>query len=182
MLAGLLTGLSLTLVVGVASAGEGEEYTTADEKDGYSVKFVDDLLQDLQQRLADANPGWAERHARIAPDGDADLPDDVMTHFAVAACVACGGVLMPDVVFFGGSVPRATLDAAWATFERAEALLVVGSSLAVFSGYRFVRRAAEHGVPVAIVNRGPTRGDPHAQIRVDAGAGDTLAALAAALR
>lgn len=138
--------------------------------------------EDLQQRLADANPGWAERHARIAPDGDADLPDDVMTHFAVAACVACGGVLMPDVVFFGGSVPRATLDAAWATFERAEALLVVGSSLAVFSGYRFVRRAAEHGVPVAIVNRGPTRGDPHAQIRVDAGAGDTLAALEAALR
>ena len=84
---------------------------------------------------------------------------------------------MPDVVFFGGSVPRATLDAAWETFDRAELLLVVGSSLAVFSGYRFVRRAAERAIPIAIVNRGPTRGDPHALLRVDALSSDAMLAL-----
>jgi len=88
---------------------------------------------------------------------------------------------MPDVVFFGGSVPRATLDAAWQLFDRAEVLLVVGSSLTVFSGYRFVRRAAERGVPVGILNRGPTRGDPYAAVRLDAPAGVALAALARAL-
>jgi NAD-dependent SIR2 family protein deacetylase len=137
---------------------------------------------ELQARLADANPSWrAQPPAEPAPDGDVDLPDELVAGFHVAPCVACGGVLMPDVVFFGGSVPRATLDAAWAAFARAELLLVVGSSLAVFSGYRFVRRAAEHGIPVAIVNHGPTRGDPHAAVRVDARAGAALTALAAAL-
>jgi NAD-dependent deacetylase sirtuin 4 len=89
--------------------------------------------------------------------------------------------LMPDVVFFGGSVPRDVLDAAWALFDQAELLLVVGSSLTVFSGYRFVRRAAERAVPVAIVNRGPTRGDEHAALRVDQGIGVVLPALVGAL-
>jgi NAD-dependent SIR2 family protein deacetylase len=89
--------------------------------------------------------------------------------------------MMPDVVFFGGSVPRATLDAAWAMFDRAEALLVIGSSLTVFSGFRFVRRAAERGVPIGILNRGPTRGDDHAAVRLDARAGAALPALARAL-
>lgn len=135
---------------------------------------------DLQARLHDANPTWPERAraVAIAPDGDADLPDDLVAEFVVVPCVACGGVVMPDVVFFGGSVPRETLGAAWSTFDRAEVLLVVGSSLTVFSGYRFVRRAAERAVPVAILNRGPTRGDPHAQLRLDARAGETLTALA----
>lgn len=134
---------------------------------------------ELQRRLAAANPDWSVRASSIpvAPDGDADLPDALIADFAVVPCVACGGVLMPDVVFFGGSVPRPTLDAAWAAFERAELLLVVGSSLTVFSGYRFVRRAAERGLPVAILNHGPTRGDPHATLRVDAPAGATLTAL-----
>lgn len=136
---------------------------------------------ELQRRLAEANPGWTGRGVPVAPDGDADLADDLVADFEVVACVACGGLLMPDVVFFGGSVPRPTLDAAWATFERAEVLLVIGSSLAVFSGYRFVRRAAERAVPVAILNRGPTRGDPHAALRVDARAGEALAAVARAL-
>ena len=137
----------------------------------------------IQARLLAANPGWLDRaqHVAIAPDGDADLPDELVAGFTVVACSGCGGTLMPDVVFFGGSVPRPTLDAAWATFDRAEVLLVVGSSLAVFSGYRFVRRAAERGVPVAILNRGPTRGDPHAALRVDARAGEALAAVARAL-
>lgn len=88
---------------------------------------------------------------------------------------------MPDVVFFGGSVPRATLDAAWALFDRAELLLVAGTSLAVFSGYRFVRRAAERGVPIAIVNQGATRGDSHAQLRMDARCGAALPDLVRAL-
>jgi NAD-dependent SIR2 family protein deacetylase len=137
---------------------------------------------DLQQRLLALNPSFADRAraVAIAPDGDADLPDELVETFEIVAC-ACEGVVMPDVVFFGGNVPRATLDAAWATFDRAEVLLVVGSSLAVFSGYRFVRRAAERGVPVAILNRGPTRGDELAQLRVDAPAGEALTVIARAL-
>lgn len=139
---------------------------------------------DLQDALVAANPDWPERARSVesAPDGDADLPDELVADFQVIACRACGGVLMPDVVFFGGSVPRPTLDAAWSAFDRGELLLVVGSSLTVFSGYRFVRRAAERGIPVAIVNRGPTRGDEHAALRLDAPAGATLTALARALR
>jgi len=144
----------------------------------------------LQARLLAANPNWLERarSAQLAPDGDADLPDDLVAGFTVVDCEACGGTsgtpagtIMPDVVFFGGSVPRATLDAAWQLFDRAEVLLVIGSSLTVFSGFRFVRRAAERGVPVGILNRGPTRGDPHATVRLDARAGAALPALARAL-
>jgi NAD-dependent deacetylase sirtuin 4 len=137
---------------------------------------------ELQRRLLAQNPAFADRarSVAIAPDGDADLPDELVEAFEVIAC-DCSGVVMPDVVFFGGSVPRATLDAAWATFDRAEVLLVVGSSLTVFSGYRFVRRAAERGIPVAILNRGPTRGDELAQLRVDARAGEALTVIARAL-
>ena len=138
---------------------------------------------ELQHRLLERNPEWPERarSIAIAPDGDADLSDELVAGFEVVACDASDGVVMPDVVFVGGSVPRATLDAAWATFDRAEVLLVVGSSLTVFSGYRFVRRASERDVPVAILNRGPTRGDDYAQVRVDASAGDALTAIARAL-
>ena len=138
---------------------------------------------ELQDRLLEVNPRWTERAQSIAtaPDGDADLPDDLVADVVVVACTACGGVVMPDVVFFGGSVARPTLDAAWAAFDLAEVLLVVGSSLTVFSGYRFVRRAAERGVPVAILNQGPTRGDEHAELRLDERAGEALPALARAL-
>ena len=138
---------------------------------------------ELQARLLAANPGWIDRarNVTLAPDGDSDLPDPLVDDFTVVACEACGGTLMPDVVFFGGTVPRATLDAAWGVFDRAEVLLVIGSSLTVFSGYRFVRRAAERGVPIGILNRGPTRGDDYAQVRVDARAGVALPALAHAL-
>jgi NAD-dependent SIR2 family protein deacetylase len=138
---------------------------------------------ELQERLLAANPTWGHAAPLVpAPDGDMDLADDAVADFRVEPCEACGAVLMPDVVFFGGSVPRETLDAAWAAFDQAELLLVVGSSLHVFSGYRFVRRAAERGVPVAIVNHGPTRGDPHASLLLDARAGAALPALAASLR
>ncbi len=136
----------------------------------------------IQDRLRVANPAWSrdEDQNEAAPDGDAEV-DAAFDAFHIVDCTACGGTLMPDVVFFGGSVPRSTLDAAWALFDRAEVLLVVGSSLTVFSGYRFVRRAAERGVPVAIVNRGPTRGDPHAALRVDEVSSTAMLALQRAL-
>ena len=134
----------------------------------------------LQERLLDANPAYRERTAVATPDGDADLDDDA--RFEIVPCLACGGVLMPDVVFFGGNVPKDTLDAAWEVFDRGDVLLVLGSSLTVFSGYRFVRRASERGVPVAIVNRGPTRGDDLATLRVDAGVAETLTELLSIVR
>jgi NAD+-dependent protein deacetylase sirtuin 4 len=138
---------------------------------------------ELQRRLREVNEAFLRRadDVRLAPDGDAELPDELVASFTPVAC-GCSGILMPDVVFFGGSVTRPTLDRAWATFDRAEVLLVVGSSLTVFSGYRFVYRAAERGIPVAILNHGPTRGDPHAAVLLDAKVGAALPALADALR
>ena len=136
----------------------------------------------LQQRLADLNPGFAERHAAVAsrPDGDVDL--EQTADFVVPDCDACGGTLKPDVVFFGENVPAARVtrcyDAVDALVEREGALLVAGSSLTVMSGLRFVRRAAKAGTPVVIVNRGETRGDPLAAHRIDAGCSEFLTALA----
>ncbi len=134
----------------------------------------------LQRRIAEANPGWAEREVELAPDGDAELEPD--RGFVVPACERCGGVLMPNVVFFGGSVPRDRVERSFSWVDAASALLVVGSSLTVYSGYRFVRRAAEAGKPVAILNLGPTRGDRDAVLKLDARAGEILPALVAALR
>ena len=136
----------------------------------------------LQDRLLARNPGWLERAAELAPDGDAELTADQVAGFAVEDCLACGGALKPDVVFFGENVPAAVVAAAWQLFDQAGALLVVGSSLAVFSGYRFVRRAGERGIPIAIVNRGPTRGDGEATVRLDGPAGEILPRLAARSR
>lgn len=135
----------------------------------------------LQQRLRALNPGYAPAIAELAPDGDAELAGGLERTFEVPPCEACGGVLKPDVVFFGENVPRPRVEEAWAVVDDADALLVVGSSLAVFSGYRFVRGAAERGMPIAIVNLGETRGDPHATLRVDAPAGEVLPRLAQAL-
>ncbi len=136
----------------------------------------------LQRRLLARNPGWLEHAAELAPDGDATLPDAAVADFEVASCRACAGPLKPRVVFFGESVPRETVDAAYALLDEAEALLVVGTSLTVFSGYRFVKRAAARGLPTAIINLGPTRGDPLAVTRVDGRAGEVLPALVDALR
>ena len=137
---------------------------------------------DVHERLLDENPGWLERVAGdVRPDGDADLAEEHVDDLRVVDCLVCGGVLKPDVVFFGGNVGEATLAAAWKLFDEAEALLVVGSSLAVWSGYRFVRRATERSVPVAIVNLGPTRADAEAVLRVPARAGEVLPALARGL-
>lgn len=137
--------------------------------------------RDLQERLAALNPGFAEAAgpAVTAPDGDAEL--DAVSGFRLAPCTGCGGVLKPDVVFFGENVPRERVTRAYALVDAAEALLVAGSSLTVMSGLRFVRYAAKHSIPVVIINRGPTRGDELATARVDDGCSETLIALAAAL-
>lgn len=138
---------------------------------------------ELQQQLEERNPRFHARAASAAqaPDGDAELPEELVAELEVVPCQRCGGALMPDVVFFGGSVPRTVLDEAWRLFERGAVLLVLGSSLTVFSGYRFVRRAAERGTPVAILNQGETRGDPLASVRLAAPLGELLPELAHAL-
>jgi NAD-dependent SIR2 family protein deacetylase len=127
-----------------------------------------------QKRLAGANPGWNGNAEFFVPDGDAQLEEENVSTFAVPGCHSCGGVVKPDVVFFGENVPRARVASALEATDRADALLVVGSSLMVFSGYRFARRAADSGKPVAIVNRGRTRADDIASLKIDAGCEDLL--------
>ncbi len=140
---------------------------------------------DLQVRLAELNPGIdgylpagaAELDAaRLRPDGDAVVDD--WESFVVPACLVCGGVLKPDVVFFGESAPRERVEAAYALLDAADVLVVLGSSLTVMSGLRFVRHQARLGRPVAIVNRGATRGDALATVRLEAGVSETLTELA----
>jgi NAD-dependent SIR2 family protein deacetylase len=133
----------------------------------------------LDERLRAANPGWVERATRLLDgaanaDGDAELPDQAVADFVVVPCEACGGVLKPDVVFFGEAVDPSLVAQSYALIGRSRVLLVLGSSLTVMSGRRFVLRAAELGLPVAIVNRGETRGDPYATLRIDAPLGATL--------
>ena len=131
---------------------------------------------DVQVRLAAANAALLVHAPELAPDGDAELDATraLLSHFVVPTCRVCGGTLKPDVVFFGENVRPELVSAAYARVAEAEALLVVGSSLAVFSGYRFVRRAAELRKPIAIVTLGPSRGDDLADVRVQARAGDVL--------
>jgi NAD-dependent SIR2 family protein deacetylase len=137
---------------------------------------------DLHRRLAAANPGWdAGSTALINPDGDAVLADDATESFRVVDCLACRGALKPDVVFFGENVPRPRAEACYTMVERASSLVVLGSSLTVMSGFRYVRHAAKVPVPVVIVNQGPTRGDAYAAATLDAPLGQVLTALVAAL-
>lgn len=140
-----------------------------------------ELRSSLQHRLMAYNPGWAAQPTEFAPDGDAEIAPEKTRSFRVPACQACGGVLKPNVVFFGESVPAVRVDAAWELFDAADMLLVAGSSLAVYSGYRFVRKAAKAGKPVGIINLGPTRGDEQATVRMDAALGEVLPRLMNAL-
>jgi NAD-dependent SIR2 family protein deacetylase len=133
-----------------------------------------DSRRNFQLRLADANAGWHAEVFRYKPDGDAELAEKSHQEFRVPGCRNCDGVIKPDVVMFGESVPKGRVDDARRSVERAEALLVVGSSLMVYSGFRFVRQASESGKPIAIVNRGKTRADDIATIKVDADCADTL--------
>jgi NAD-dependent SIR2 family protein deacetylase len=132
---------------------------------------------ELDRRLRAANPEWEASVETLNPDGDAVLDADTVTRFRVVGCRRCGGILKPDVVFFGESVPRARVDECYAFVDRAGLLLVLGSSLTVMSGLRFVRHAARLDIPVAIVNQGSTRGDGLARLRLDAPLGLTLSAL-----
>lgn len=136
----------------------------------------------VQAWLEDANPRFGYAAAGDAPDGDADLAGADYDAFRVPDCPRCGGVLKPTVVFFGENVPRERVDGAFERLAEAAALLVVGSSLMVFSGYRFVRRAVEAGQPVAILNLGRTRGDGLAALKVEAPCGAVLEGVAETLR
>ncbi|MFI8183891.1 NAD-dependent protein deacetylase [Actinacidiphila glaucinigra] len=133
---------------------------------------------ELARRLEEANAGFEPVAAGINPDGDADLTDEQVGDFHVVPCTVCGGVLKPDVVFFGESVPPRRVEHCRELVREAAALLVLGSSLTVMSGLRFVRQAAEAGKPVLIVNRDATRGDRHALTRVALPLGSTLSAVA----
>jgi NAD-dependent SIR2 family protein deacetylase len=141
----------------------------------------------LQDHLAELNREWLRdapwqqlqaEEADFAPDGDAAVGAEIIGGFRVPDCDRCAGVLKPAVVFFGESVPAATVSYAMSRLDEADALLVVGSSLTVWSGYRFVKRAAERGLPIAIVNIGPTRADPLATLKIEENCGAVLSELA----
>ena len=134
---------------------------------------------ELDHRLRAANRGWSAPATVINPDGDVELTD--VDGFRIVDCARCGGVLKPDVVFFGENVPRDRVQAAFALVEAAGCLLVLGSSLTVMSGYRFVLRATKLGIPVAIVNDGPTRGDAQATVKIEGRLGEVLPSLVAYL-
>jgi NAD-dependent SIR2 family protein deacetylase len=122
----------------------------------------------LQQDLERLNPDWAACEAPHAPDGDAEFDSADFASFAVPDCAGCGGVLKPDVVLFGENVPRERVDEAMRRLDEADAMLVVGSSLMVYSGYRFVEKAAQLGKPIAAVNLGLTRADALFALKVEA--------------
>lgn len=139
---------------------------------------------EIALRLDAVNPGFREAMTRDAavmrPDGDVIVPEDRIAGFSMVDCRRCGGVLKPDVVFFGEPVPRDRFERALALLDASHTLLVLGSSLSVGSGYRFVTAAAKRRLPVAIVTRGVTRADHHAAVKIDAGLAEVLAPLAAA--
>jgi NAD-dependent SIR2 family protein deacetylase len=131
----------------------------------------------LQTVLLDLNPSLFNHGvSAAAPDGDADIEELGASQLRVPACSVCGGVLKPAVVFFGETVPPSRISAAYQALDESEALLVVGSSLMVFSGYRFVRRAAESKKPIVVVNQGLTRADPYARLKFQSPCGLLLEA------
>ncbi|MFH9008640.1 NAD-dependent protein deacetylase [Streptomyces afghaniensis] len=134
--------------------------------------------RELAERLEEVNPGFDPVAAGINPDGDADLSDAQVADFRVVPCASCGGILKPDVVFFGENVPPRRVEHCRALVRESASLLVLGSSLTVMSGLRFVRQAAQDGKPVLIVNREPTRGDRHAFTRVSLPLGAALTTVA----
>ena len=134
---------------------------------------------ELHERLTAMNPGYDQRPAESMPDGDTTFEDTA--DFRVADCEGCGGRLKPDVVFFGENVPKDRVERCYEWVAGTEALVVLGSSLQVMSGLRFVRRAHQREIPIVIINRGPTRGDNLATLKVEAGCAETLSRIAAHL-
>ncbi len=132
---------------------------------------------DVQRDIATANPDWSPTFSP-APDGDADIDPVAVSAFVPPMCAGCGGLLKPDVVFFGENVPASTYAAARDALTESDALLVAGSSLMVFSGFRFVVQARDLGLPIVIVNRGRTRADEFANVRIDGDVGEVLSGLA----
>jgi NAD-dependent SIR2 family protein deacetylase len=128
----------------------------------------------FQMELRAANPYWHADVFRYEPDGDAVLAEESHRNFSVSGCAACGGVIKPDVVMFGESVPKARVQRAFSAIDRAAALLIVGSSLMVFSGFRFARHASARQLPIAIVNQGRTRADDMATLKVSQECGTVL--------
>jgi NAD-dependent SIR2 family protein deacetylase len=128
----------------------------------------------VRERLELANAHWSASITAVNPDGDVDIPEEQLDGFTVVDCERCGGVLKPDVVYFGESVPADRVADSYALVESTSSLLVLGTSLHVFSGRRFVVRASQLGVPVAIVNDGPTRGDDVAALKLESPLGATL--------
>jgi NAD-dependent SIR2 family protein deacetylase len=180
--AGLVTGVVTQNVDGLHQAGGAvdvvELHGGLDRTVCLACGDVADRAE-LHERLRAANPGFGPHADEVNPDGDAELPDAVLDGFVMVACRACGREpLKPDVVFFGETVPRDRVDGCFAMVEDAGALLVLGSSLTVMSGYRFVLHAARLGIPVGLVNLGATRGEAKADVRVDAALGTVLPELA----
>lgn len=131
---------------------------------------------ELQRQLLAHNPGWSQIQGRVAPDGDFDIEEHDYSGFVVPDCPQCGGLLKPDVVFFGENVPRERVDLAFAGIAKADALLIVGSSLMVYSGFRFAEAAAAASIPIAAVNLGRTRADHLLSLRITAPCDEALSA------
>ena len=178
--AGLLTGVITQNVDGLHTAGGARDVVELHGNLDRVLCLSCGRLSpraDLDRRLRAVNRAWRARVLAVNPDGDVDLPESDLDAFRTVDCDVCGGALKPDVVFFGETVPADRVAACFAMVEAARSLLVLGSSLTVMSGYRFVLHAAKLGTPVGIVNAGPTRGDAKAQVRIDAQLGDVLPAL-----
>jgi NAD-dependent SIR2 family protein deacetylase len=181
--AGLLTGVVTQNVDGLHQAAGARDVTDLHGRLD-RVRCLDcDRLSDrgeLHRRLTVANRGWHAVAGGVNPDGDVDLPDSALDGFRTVDCTACGGVLKPDVVYFGETVPPDRVAHCYDLLARSATLLVLGSSLTVMSGHRFVLRAARDGQQVAIVNQGATRGDRYAAVTVDAPLGQVLPTLVTA--
>jgi NAD-dependent SIR2 family protein deacetylase len=132
----------------------------------------------VHRRLAAANAGWQAIVTAFNPDGDVDIPEERLDEFVVVSCEVCEGALKPDVVYFGEDVPKTRVRESYEIVDAADTLFVLGSSLHVFSGRRFVMHAAKAGKNVVIVNQGPTKADPLATLRLEAPLGAVLSALA----
>lgn len=129
---------------------------------------------DLQWRIRELNPNWEATAGGHAPDGDTFLTDEEVRDFIVPGCLNCGGVLKPEIVFFGDTVPKETVSFIHERLLESDSVLIIGSSVEVYSSYRFAHAAWQQNKPIAILNIGPTRADKFASIKMSAIAGDVL--------
>lgn len=179
--AGLVTGVITQNVDGLHQAAGSEQVVDLHGRLDRVICLgcgAQSTRDDVDRRLSEVNTEWRTTVLAHNPDGDVDIPDSDLDRFTVVGCHDCEGPLKPDVVYFGDSVPRDRVEESYALVEAASTVLVVGTSLHVYSGRRFVVRAVERGIPVAVVNQGPTRADADAVVRIDAPLGSTLSLLA----